>query len=169
VANKSHFVIGIYAPDSVINYTYQATLSGGLCKGHEFQLNIGQGILAALRQGCAAICDSIIMLSSVTDVSALSSDQIKYIITPEIQHIIANADFSNAAFSVKIDAKVEQDINLHVRYMSGVAIPAESLHITSESNGKGEDCHDAVPYLKKAGESAMQNLRDSIINHLLHL
>src|SRR5690349_16591826 len=63
-AKKRPFAIGIYAPDTLKNYTQGATLSGGVCKGHEFQLNIGNGILAAMQQGLGSIFDSVIFFST---------------------------------------------------------------------------------------------------------
>jgi hypothetical protein len=165
-AVKQPFIIEIYASDSVKDYTYNATLSGGLCKGHDFELKFGKGILKAIEQGFGSFYDSVIIISSPKDASATPEGKIRYIVTPEIQHIIANADFSNAAFAVKIDAKIEQDIFIHVNNLDGTQVMSASIHAIGEYGGKGEDCHSAVPYLKKAGEMALLNLRDSIINRL---
>jgi hypothetical protein len=162
-ANKLPFAIALYAPDSLTKYLYQATLSGGLCKGHEFQLLLGKGITEAVQKGLQNMCDSVIIFSSMPDTSVIVLRKIKYVVIPEIKHTIANADFSNTAFAVMIAAKVEQDIDLHIHDAAGSQTTIASIHFMGESSGKGEDCHDAVPFLKKAGDMAMQNLRDSII------
>jgi hypothetical protein len=166
VSKKLSFRIGIYIPDSLAHYTTQAILTGGLCEGHEFQLYIGNGILNATLEGAKSICDNVIMLSALPDASAMTSQGIKYIVIPEMKETFANANFSKTTFSVAIDAKIVEDINVRISDRSSIQILLKRIHCRGESSGKGEDCHDAAPYLKKAGEEAMQNLRDSIISRL---
>ena len=63
MSNKMHFSIGVYASDSLINYPYFAIPTGGLCTRHEYQLNLGKGIISAISQGIAGVCDSVVTVS----------------------------------------------------------------------------------------------------------
>jgi hypothetical protein len=157
--------VGIYAPDSLRNFIYSATLSGGLCGGHEFDMHFGSGIIEAFRSSLASVYDRVIMLDT-------PRPDLQRVFYPEIKTLSANADFSPTTFSVKIIGTIYFKLHITETVLSTTDDIAwkeffkNDIIISTESSGKAEDCHDAVPYLKKVGEAAMMQLRDSIMSRL---
>ncbi|MFI5263308.1 MAG: hypothetical protein ACHQM6_02200 [Candidatus Kapaibacterium sp.] len=175
IQNRLPFWIAISVPDSTENLTFPSTLSGGLCEGHEYQLHIGKGMIDAIREGFRSVCDSVVLFSSTDyeEAGKKSSGKIRYLVTPMIQRIAANVDFSTSAFAVNIKASIHEEVSLTMTNLkrAGDTIPLSLIHVDGEANGTGRDCHEAVPFLKKAGEAAMLRLRDSVASQLgmLHL
>ncbi|HYM20423.1 MAG TPA: hypothetical protein VEW28_05390 [Candidatus Kapabacteria bacterium] len=160
-----HSIVGIYAPDSLINYSILASISGGACEGHAFELHIGAGIVSATEQALYSIFDSVITFSILPSPSELESRKITYIVLPRAQTTVANSDFNVGTFSVTITGVVKQDASFDVQKSDGSSIFQTTLHCTASSSGKG-DCHDGALYLKNAGTATITELRDSIINKL---
>jgi hypothetical protein len=160
---KRGVTVGIYAPDSLKNFVYSSTLSGGLCGGHEFDLHIGSGIIEAMKIALESAYDTVIMLNAPTA-------KLEDCFIPVIEIVNANADFSATAFSVMIKGSVNFRVQIldipNEREKRMRDVFKDDIKISAENSGKGQDCHDAVPYLKKSGDVAMLNLRDSVTNRL---
>ena len=164
--------IKLYVPDSLMHLPSEAVLSGGLCQGHKFDVEIGKGIIDAFRCALGNYFDTTKILPSIQN-DTIVSLRMEFFI--DVKNLKINVEFSPNAFSVNINASVDFEIRLTgllpkiehpTSDMGGMQRVNETFHISTSNSGKADDCHDAVIYLKAAGEKAMKDLCDSIVARL---
>jgi hypothetical protein len=150
----------IVLPDALTVNRSTAIVSGG-CTGHEFTVNTGQGLVAALSQACSTQFDSVIFAAVLPPRSECTRRNILFVISVSDNNETANLTYDIGAFHANITATISEQMEMEITDSTFHPLYQHQFHLNEQSSGTG-DCHAGALYLKQAGTTTSTKLRDSV-------